>query len=81
VADLLGFLSLLTPNPLYYGIAILRGKKGVSLRLARIHLPLNLSITLSALALITYEIILEGSTTGILMIIFGLVGLTSGMEV
>ena len=81
VAALLGFLSLLTANPLYYGIAILREKKGVSPRLARIHLLLNVSITLSALALITFGITLEGSTAGILMLIFGLIGLTSGMEV
>ncbi|TXC81764.1 DUF2306 domain-containing protein [Luteibaculum oceani] len=75
-AAFLGFLSLITGNVLWYGIAILKNKKGLSSQFRRIQLLLQGAIVLASSLLIFYGIWLEGHSTAILMFVFGGLGLT-----
>lgn len=75
-AAFLGFISLITANTLWYGIAILKNKKGLSSNFKNLQLSLQFAIVLSALGLIAYGIALNGQGSAILMFIFGGLGLT-----
>lgn len=77
VAAFLSFLALITANPLWYGIAILKQKKGKSTTFKRNHLWFEIIIVLAGLALIVYGILLEGKGAAVLMFIFGGLGLTN----
>ena len=77
----LGFLSVITANPLWYGIAILKHKKGLSESYKKKHMMFNLFIALFGLVLLIYGIYLKGKGFGILMIIFGILGLLSGGDI
>ncbi len=76
----LGFLSLITAGPLWYGIAILKHRNGPSLRLKKIQLVLNFMILGMAVFMILYNTIML-SGTHILMYIFGGLGLTALPEI
>ncbi len=76
----LGYLSLITAGPLWYGIAILRHKKGASASVIKIQLVLNIIILLLAVFMIGYNtFVLEGRH--VLMYIFGGLGLTTVPEI
>ena len=77
----LGFLAIITANPLWFGIAILKNKKGLSDRYQKKHMAFNVLITLAGILLFSYGIYLNGQNEGILMIIFGILGMTSGRDV
>ncbi|MEM7368165.1 MAG: hypothetical protein AAF587_06150 [Bacteroidota bacterium] len=72
----LGFISLITANPLFYGIAILKQKKGLSPTYQTIHLIFKSAIVLAGIALIAYGISLNGKGTAVLMFIFGGLGVS-----
>ncbi len=80
-AAYLGFLVLITANPLWFGIAILKQKKGLNESYKKKHMLFNALIVLAGIALVTYGIALNGNTAGILMIIFGILGITTGREI
>ncbi|MGB0166656.1 MAG: hypothetical protein ACPF8V_07355 [Luteibaculum sp.] len=76
MAAFLGFIAVITANPLWYGIAILKQKRNYSTSFKRTHVLLQVSIICLSLALIGYGIILKGQGAAILMFIFGALGLT-----
>lgn len=80
IAVFLGFLALITSNPLWYGIAILNYKKGLPAGFRNAHLAFNSLIFICGLLLLIYGIYLNGEGASILMIIFGILGLSTGGE-
>lgn len=81
MAAFLGFLTFITANPLWYGIAILKNKKGLSLSYRKKHMSFNIAIFSAGILLLVYGIYLGGKNAGILMIIFGILGITTGGDV
>ena len=81
MAAFLGFLTLITSNPLWYGIATLKHKKGMSSTYKNIHLVFNSVIVLCALLLIVYGLTMLGEGPEIMLFFFGLLGLTNSKEV
>jgi len=81
MAAFLGFLSLITANPLWYGIAILKHKKGLSSNYRKKHMYFNLLIVITGFLLIVYGIILKGQNEGLLMLIFGVLGISTGRDI
>jgi len=81
MAIFLGFLSIITANPLWYGIAILKHKKGVSESYRKKHMAFNIVICLAGILLFAYGIYLKGQGAGVLMLIFGILGMTTGRDV
>ena len=75
-AIFLGFLAILTANPLWFGIAVLKNKKSLAPATRRMHFYQNLLLFITGLALIIYGISLGGN--GTLMIIFGVLGASNG---
>jgi len=77
IAAFLGFLSILTAQPLWYGIAILRYKNAIPDSILNIRKALHLVLTLGGAGMIIWSILLklEGMTS--LLMIFGILGLTS----
>ena len=79
LAVFLGFLSFITANPIWYGIAILKYKKNIPPQFKRNHIAFNLVIVLLGAMLLGYGIYL--GPNGTLMIIFGILGLSTGKDV
>ena len=77
MAAFLGFLTFITANPLWKGIAILNFKKGVSMAFQRMHLVFEIMIFITGALLLIYGLYLQAKGAGILMIIFGLLGVSS----
>ena len=77
MAAFLGFLTFITANPLWKGIAILNYKKGISATFQRMHLLFELMIFITGALLLGYGVYLQGQGAGVLMIIFGLLGVSS----
>lgn len=81
MAAFLGFLSLITANPLWYGIAILKNKNGISSSFSKKHMFFNLAIAIAGFLLFSYGVYLKGQNAGVLMLIFGVLGMSSGRDV
>lgn len=79
MAIFLGFLSLITANPIWYGVAILKYKKNVPPHLKRNHIAFNLIIAILGGMMLGYGIYL--GPNGVLMMIFGILGLSAGKDV
>jgi len=77
MAAFLGFLTFITANPLWKGIAILNHKKGLSKTFQQTHLIFEILIFIAGALLLGYGIYLQGRGAGILMIIFGLIGVSN----
>jgi len=77
IAAFLGFLTFITANPLWKGIAILNYKKGLSVAFQRTHLLFEIMIFIAGVLLLGYGIYLEAKGPGVLMIIFGLLGISN----
>ncbi len=75
-AAFLGFLALITGNVLWSGMAMLRNKQGLSARFQSIQRILDFSVFLFGLVLVIYGIVLKGQGTGVLMLIFGILGMS-----
>ena len=76
-AVFLGFLTFITANPLWKGIAILNHKKGLPKSFQTTHLMFELLIFISGVLLLSYGIYLKGQGGAILMIIFGILGVSN----
>ncbi|MEL6253409.1 MAG: hypothetical protein AAFR87_15465 [Bacteroidota bacterium] len=76
-AIFLGFLTFITGNPLWYGVAILKNKKEPSLRFKQIHYSINIAIILFSITMITYALFNLSSGASILMMFFGMLGIAS----
>jgi len=77
----LGFLAVITANPLWYGIAILKHKKGLPDSYRKKHMLFNLVVAIFGAVLLAYGIYLKGEGQGILMIIFGILGVLTGGDI
>lgn len=75
-AAFLGFLALITVNPLWYGIAIFRQKKGLESKFLYLRFAFHAAIVASSMGLILYGFYLDGKGPAIIMFIFGGLGLT-----
>jgi uncharacterized membrane protein len=77
MASFLGFIALITANPLWYGIAILKKDKVQSKQFRIAHTVFDAVIVVSSVLLVSFGIYLQsqGSGSAILMIIFGSLGL------
>ncbi len=73
----LGFISIITAHPLWYGLAILNNKKFISSTYRMIHIGFMSLLVLVGLVLTIYGLILGAKGIGILMLIFGGLGLSS----
>ncbi len=73
----LGFLTFITANPLWKGIAILNHKKGLSTTFQKTHLIFELLILITGALLLGYGIYLQGEGGAVLMIIFGILGVSN----
>jgi len=76
-AALLGFLTIATSNPLWNGITILNLKKGLTKNYRTVYLTLQITLAISGALLIAYGFSLTENAFGILMIIFGFLGLSA----
>jgi len=81
MAAFLGFLTLITSNPLWYGIATLKHKEGMSTAYKRAHLIFNCAIVLGAFLLILYGFTMIGQGPEVMLFFFGILGLTNSKEV
>ncbi len=80
-ASFLGFLGLITAQPLWYGMAVLKQKKRVSMISLQIRRGLSAAVVLFGLAMIGAAIDLKFQGPAVLLMIFGVLGLTSIKEV
>ncbi len=76
MAAFLGFLSLITGNTLWYGIAILKVNSNNADAFKRKQIGMHILIISSAMVLLTYGMYLQGQGAAVLMIVFGALGLT-----
>jgi len=76
MAVFLGFISLITANPLWYGMAILQPKVQDSVRFHWMRTAFDGVIALAGVLMLTYGIVLQGKNSAVLLIIFGCLGLT-----
>lgn len=80
-AAFLGFLTLITSNPLWYGIATLKHKKGMSAAYKNAHLVFNSVIVLSGILLLLYGCTMIGQGPDMMLFFFGVLGITNSKEV
>jgi len=80
-AIFLGFLTLITANPLWYGIAMLKNKKGISDTYKQMHFSFNILIILFSVFMLVYAIIAVESGASILLSFFALLGLSSAPQI
>ncbi len=76
MAAFLGFIALITANPLWYGMAILKPKAQSKKRFQKTHIVLDGLVSISALLLLMWGIYLGGKGNAVLMLIFGGLGCT-----
>lgn len=76
-AAFLGFISLLTAQSLWYAISILKHKKDVPIRMLRLKKLLSFILFISGAGLLVWGISLGMEGPAILLVIFGVIGLTA----
>ena len=77
IAIYLGFLSLLTLNPIHHGMAVLSNKRNMSTRYRTSRLVLDALLASSGLFLVVYGLVAVQQGFNILFIFFGIIGITS----
>jgi len=77
MAAFLGFLSVITGHPLWYGMVILKHKKEVTPEVQRINTILNWILFAGGAGLAIWSIILKVEGQAILLLIFGIIGMSS----
>ena len=77
IASFLGFLALITAEPLWYAIVILKHKKDIPLHILKIRKVLLTATVIIGAAFVIWSIILGLRGQAILLLIFGCLGLTS----
>jgi len=75
-AAFLGFLTILTGHPLWYAVAILKYKKDIPADLIRIRKIIVGLLVSGAAGLVLWSILLKLQGPSILLLIFGILGLT-----
>lgn len=78
-AAFLGFLGVITGHPLWYGIVILKHKKKLPIGVQRMNLFLNWVLFLGGLGLVIWSMILKVQGQAILLLVFGIIGLSSAL--
>ncbi len=76
-AGFLGFLTVLTSAPLWYAKAILNHKKGISRGYFNWFKTLHMTIFLSGVGLVIWAVLLKVQGAAILMLVFGILGMTA----
>jgi len=76
-AGFLGFLTILTSAPLWYARAILNHKKGISKGYFYWFKTLHMMIFISGVGLVLWSVILKVQGSAILMLVFGILGMTA----
>lgn len=76
MAAFLGFIALITANPMWYGMAILKPRAQSKKRFQIIHTALDGAVAIFGLALLLWGIYLGGKGNAVLMLIFGGLGCT-----
>lgn len=80
-AAFLGFIAVITANPLWYGMAILKNKKGRTKSYNQKQMAFNVFIALTGLALFITGMNIGADNGGILLMIFGILGMTTGVAI
>jgi hypothetical protein len=75
-AAFLGFIALITANPLWYGIAILKQKRQFSRAFLNMHLILDVAVFMYSVLLLVVGTVLQRQGVSLLMLVFGSLGLT-----
>ena len=76
-ATFLGYLSLITSGPLWFGIAILKNKRELSETYKKRLLAFHFSTVIFGAALVITGIYLTGHVMAVMMIIFGILGVAN----
>jgi uncharacterized membrane protein len=77
----LGFLSVLTASPLWYGVSVLNNKKTLSKRYLLLHRVINGAVASFGIFLLIYGGFYQPDGINFLMVFFGLLGLTGLIEI
>mgnify|MGYP000435942374 CR=1 FL=1 len=77
IAFLLGFLTILTMNPLWFGDTILKHKKGLSPTARKQYFYQNVVRFVASVGLTIYGVTVGVQNGGTLMIIFGIIGMSN----
>ena len=77
IAAFLGFLAVITGHPLWYGMVILKYKKGLSSKVERINRILNWVLFLGGAGLFLWALLLRVQGQAILLMVFGIIGMSS----
>ncbi|MBX2814679.1 MAG: hypothetical protein KTR24_01720 [Saprospiraceae bacterium] len=80
-AGFLGFISILTLAPLWYGMTILKHKQGITRTYFEVRRWLHVAILLSAIGLLIWGSFYRFEGEMIILLIFGLLGLTATRDV
>lgn len=75
-AAFLGFLTVLTGHPLWYAVSILNHKKDIPISLIRLRKLLLATLVFGGAGLVIWSIILKVKGASILLLIFGILGMT-----
>jgi len=75
-AAFLGFLTLLTGHPLWYAVAILKYKKDIPADLIKVRKIIVGLLVSGAVGLVLWSILLKLQGPSVLLLIFGILGLT-----
>lgn len=75
VALFLGFLSMLTMNPLWYAISVMKSKKAFTKTYIRMFIIFNSLIVVFGAFLTYYGLFVVETGSGVLMIVFGVLGI------
>lgn len=76
-AAFLGYLSIITGHPLWYGITILKHKREVPSSVKSISKVFNWILFLGGIGLIVWSLLLKIEGQAILLLIFGIIGVVS----
>lgn len=76
-AIFLGFLSLITANPLWYGVVILKNKKELGISYLNTYKAINLLVVVFGAAMLIYGLFYVDEGIRYLMIFFGVLGVIS----
>jgi hypothetical protein len=76
MAAFLGFIALITANPLWYGMAILKPKAQSQKRFQMTHIIMDGLMSLIGLLFVVWGVYLNGEGNAVLLLIFGGLGCT-----
>jgi len=80
IAAFLGFLGIITSIPLWFAMSMLKYKKDVPQSVLQLKKKLEMLVFICSILLVSWALLLKLQGFGILMLIFGCIGLTSWKE-